>query len=63
MQTLSAKAGIPYISARDALCTAEGCLTRIGDNTGTLTFGDTNHLSPEGSQFLMEAIAKRIFPQ
>jgi peptidoglycan/LPS O-acetylase OafA/YrhL len=61
MQALSTQAGVEFISARDALCNAEGCLTRTGASSNDVIATDMVHLSESGSQFLARAIAKRIF--
>jgi hypothetical protein len=49
--------GIKYISARDALCNADGCLARVGT---TLTASDSVHLSRMGSEILVQAIAPEL---
>jgi hypothetical protein len=49
--------GVKYISARDALCNADGCLTRIGNS---LTASDTIHLTTAGSELLVQTIAPKL---
>jgi len=49
--------GVKYISARDALCNADGCLARIGNS---LTARDAIHLTSPGSEFLIQAIAPQL---
>ena len=49
--------GVKYISARDALCNADGCLVRVGT---TLTASDSLHLSRIGSEILVQAIAPEL---
>jgi peptidoglycan/LPS O-acetylase OafA/YrhL len=51
--------GIGYFSAWDALCNADGCLTRIGDAAGDLISADAVHLLPHGSRFL----ASKLVPE
>ncbi len=52
--------GAEFISARDVLCNAEGCLTRLGDSAADLVAIDQVHLSEKGSQFLVGAIIDRV---
>jgi peptidoglycan/LPS O-acetylase OafA/YrhL len=49
-------AGAEYISAWDAMCNADGCLTRIGDSAGDIAVSDQVHLTEKGSVFLIHAI-------
>ena len=44
-------AGAEFISARDALCNAHGCLTRVGDSAGDISASDQVHLTDKGSDF------------
>jgi hypothetical protein len=48
---------VEYISARDAFCTSDGCLDRIGDS---LVAFDTINLTTAGSIFLVEAISDKL---
>ena len=41
--------GAEFISAWDALCNADGCLTRIGDSAGDISASDQVHLTEKGS--------------
>ena len=52
--------GAEFISASDALCNAQGCLTRIGDAAADLTASDQVHLTEKGSVYLIEAIIDRV---
>lgn len=63
LQETARKFGIEYISPYHALCTEEGCLSRVEDETAPapLMF-DTDHLSPEGSRLLMHKLADQLFP-
>lgn len=54
------KLNIRYISAHDALCTADGCLTRVGDTPRELTAIDWGHLTIAGSEFLVNQIRNDI---
>jgi peptidoglycan/LPS O-acetylase OafA/YrhL len=51
--------GIGYFSAWDALCNADGCLTRTGDAAGDLISADALHLMPRGSRYL----ASKLVPE
>jgi LPXTG-motif cell wall-anchored protein len=53
-------AGAEYISAWDAMCNADGCLTRIGDSAGDIAVSDQVHLTEKGSVFLIHAIIGRL---
>ncbi len=52
--------GAEFISASDALCNAQGCLTRIGDAAADLTASDQVHLTEKGSIYLIDAIIDRV---
>jgi hypothetical protein len=53
-------AGAEYISAWDAMCNPDGCLTRIGDSAGDIAISDQVHLTEKGSVFLIHAIIGRL---
>jgi len=61
MEAFARAAGVEYISAWHALCSAEGCLTRTGEAANDLITSDIVHLTDAGSVFLIEAIAKNLF--
>jgi peptidoglycan/LPS O-acetylase OafA/YrhL len=48
--------GAEYISVWDALCNADGCLTRIGDTAEDISASDQVHLTKKGSEFLILSI-------
>jgi peptidoglycan/LPS O-acetylase OafA/YrhL len=52
--------GAEFISGRDVLCNAEGCLTRLGDSAADIVAIDQVHLSEKGSEFLIGAIIARV---
>ena len=52
--------GAEFISVWDALCNADGCLTRIGDSAKDISFSDQVHLTEKGSEFLIDAIIDRL---
>ena len=52
--------GAEFISASDAFCNAEGCLTRIGDTTADITVSDQVHLTEKGSVFLVQSIIDQL---
>jgi hypothetical protein len=47
-------------STRDALCSAEGCLTRVGRSASDIIASDQVHLTEKGSVFLIESIIDRL---
>ncbi|WP_051677485.1 SGNH hydrolase domain-containing protein [Bradyrhizobium sp. URHD0069] len=48
--------GAEYISVWDAMCNADGCLTRIGDAASDISASDQAHLTEKGSVFLVQSI-------
>ena len=62
MEAFSKAAGVEFISAWHALCTSEGCMTRVGPAANDVIASDIVHLSDAGSNFLSEAIASSLFP-
>jgi peptidoglycan/LPS O-acetylase OafA/YrhL len=48
--------GAEFISGWDALCNADGCLTRVGDTAGDIAVSDQVHLTEKGSVFLVSSI-------
>jgi peptidoglycan/LPS O-acetylase OafA/YrhL len=55
--------GAEFISARDVLCNADGCLARLGDKASDLTASDQAHLTEEASAFLVQSIIGRVLPR
>ena len=55
-----APTGAEFISARDALCNAEGCLTRVGDSAADISASDQIHLTEKGSAYLIESVIDRV---
>jgi peptidoglycan/LPS O-acetylase OafA/YrhL len=61
--TLRAKvvpAGAEFISAWDVMCSADGCLARIGDSAADISASDQVHLTEKGSQFLINSVIDRV---
>ena len=58
-----AKLNVRYVSAYDALCREDGCLTRLGDTPRELTVVDWGHLTITGSEFLINQIRNDILEQ
>ena len=52
--------GAEFISAREVLCNAEGCLTRTGDSAADISTSDQIHLTAGGSAFLIDAVIDRL---
>jgi peptidoglycan/LPS O-acetylase OafA/YrhL len=52
--------GAEFISASDAFCNAQGCLTRIGDAAADITVSDQVHITEKGSIFLIASIIDRL---
>ena len=60
LRALVVPAGAGFISARDALCDADGCLARIGDRASDISASDVGHLTEKGSEFLIAAIIGEV---
>jgi hypothetical protein len=54
--------GAEYISAWDAMCDKDGCLTRLGERPEDVVASDQHHLTERGSKFLIETIKDEIAP-
>jgi peptidoglycan/LPS O-acetylase OafA/YrhL len=52
--------GAEFISAWDALCDAEGCLARVGDEASDILVSDQVHLTEKGSIVLVRLIIDRL---
>jgi peptidoglycan/LPS O-acetylase OafA/YrhL len=52
--------GAEFISASDALCNEDGCLTRIGDTARDISTSDQVHLTEKGSVFLIQSVIGEI---
>jgi hypothetical protein len=52
--------GAEFISARETLCNADGCLTRVGEAADDIVVFDQVHLTEKGSVFLIDAIIDRV---
>lgn len=62
MRSVLTEAGAVYISAWDAMCDRDGCLTRLGERPEDVVASDQHHLTERGSEFLIDAIKDRILP-
>jgi peptidoglycan/LPS O-acetylase OafA/YrhL len=56
MRARLVREGAEFISAWDALCDADGCLTRTGDKASDISTSDQVHLTEGGSSFLVRSI-------
>jgi peptidoglycan/LPS O-acetylase OafA/YrhL len=52
--------GAEFISVWDALCNADGCLTRVGDTAKDISASDQVHLTEKGSAFLVQSIIDQV---
>jgi peptidoglycan/LPS O-acetylase OafA/YrhL len=59
MRLLAEKVGARYVSAWNAMCDANGCLARIGEDGAKLTAFDGGHMTVEGSTYL----ANKVLPE
>lgn len=53
--------GAIFISVQDAMCNADGCLTRIGDSAADIAVSDQVHFTEKASAFLIESVIDRVF--
>jgi peptidoglycan/LPS O-acetylase OafA/YrhL len=53
-------AGAEFISAWEALCNTDGCLTRAGHSAGDISTSDQVHLTEKGSVYLIRAVIDRV---
>jgi hypothetical protein len=60
MRAVMVPKGAEFISARDVLCNADGCLARLGDKASDLSASDQAHLTEEASAFLVQSIIGRV---
>jgi peptidoglycan/LPS O-acetylase OafA/YrhL len=54
--------GAEYISAWDAMCDKDGCLTRLGKKPEDIVASDQHHLTESGSTFIIQSIKDKIVP-
>lgn len=59
-QQVEAAAG-EFVSTYAAICNADSCLTRAGDNSPHILASDRLHLTEAGSIFVVNEVAKEIF--
>jgi peptidoglycan/LPS O-acetylase OafA/YrhL len=60
LRAISQKLQFSYLSAIDALCSVDGCLTRVGNQLpDDLISGDSDHLTAPSSRYLI----RQLFPQ
>ena len=52
--------GAEFISARDVLCNADGCLARLGNKASDLSASDQVHLTEQASVLLMQSIIGKV---
>jgi peptidoglycan/LPS O-acetylase OafA/YrhL len=52
--------GAEFVSAREVLCSEDGCLARLGDRASDISASDGVHLTEKGSVFLIAAIIDRV---
>lgn len=60
MRAMAEKYGVNYISAYEAMCSSDGCLTRVGENGYDITTFDDGHLSQQASRYLINHISEDL---
>jgi peptidoglycan/LPS O-acetylase OafA/YrhL len=54
-------AGAAYVSPIDLMCSSEGCVTRVGDNTDDIVAWDNVHLTAAGGTYLVDRFPETLF--
>ena len=62
MRAFADRQGVEYISTWDAICNADGCLTRLSDAPGDLIIHDEHHFTEAGAIFFVNNVWDRILP-
>ena len=57
MRAIAQKNGVSYISAYEAMCNSDGCLTRVGEDSKDITSFDDGHLSQQASRYFINRIS------
>jgi peptidoglycan/LPS O-acetylase OafA/YrhL len=60
LRDLARQTGVEYISLTEVLCNEDGCLTRSDSKSGETFYLDIVHLTPAGSRFTADLIAKQL---
>ncbi len=60
LRDLAKQTGVEYISLTEVLCNEDGCLTRSDSKSGETFYLDIVHLTPAGSRFTADLIAKQL---
>ncbi len=60
LRSAASALGVSFLSAIDAMCNDEGCLTKTGPSISTLTAFDIGHLTAEGAAYFVEHISARV---
>lgn len=61
LKTVATELGVTFVSPRDVLCDAHGCLARLGSSANDLVQIDHTHLSAAGSRYLIDHVASQLF--
>jgi purine nucleoside phosphorylase len=60
MRAFADELGVEYISTWDAICNADGCLTRLSDAPSDLVIYDEHHFTEAGAIFFVNKVWDRI---
>jgi hypothetical protein len=63
VKALAPQLGYEYISAWEAFCDADGCLTRLGDQYTDFVATDYGHFSQAGSEYFINQIQETLLGQ
>ena len=63
VKALAPQLGYEYISAWEAFCDTEGCLTRLGNQHTDFVASDYGHLSQVGSEYFITQIQETLLTQ
>jgi peptidoglycan/LPS O-acetylase OafA/YrhL len=62
MRAFADEQGVEYISTWDAICNADGCLTRLSHAPGDLVIYDAHHFTEAGAIYFVNKVWDRILP-
>jgi peptidoglycan/LPS O-acetylase OafA/YrhL len=60
LERVAKELGVNHLSAIKALCTKDGCITRVGDTPDSLIAADSDHYPGRGSIYFLESVAPEL---
>ena len=62
LETVSQEEGARYLSASQALCEGDRCVSRVGSKPTDMIATDEAHISKAGAEYLIEKLGPRLLP-